>query len=140
MEKAGEVASLRRDIASNSEVKREAKSLKLQVSELKEDKRLCMAPIDKLEVELRDVELQHVEADGFTVERYVSRSFRQRKFSAAPSTQRPARAQERRQRHGTRRGQADLLDRFPPQAPEARDGRLRGQAQAEGRADRELLS
>ena len=90
MEKANEVASLRRDIASTSEVKREAKSLKLQVSELKEDKRLCMAPIDKLEVELRDVELQHVEADGFAVERYVSGSFRQRKFSgAAPSTQRP---------------------------------------------------
>ena len=75
MEKTGEVASLRRDIASTSEVKREAKSLKLQVSELKEDKRLCMAPIDKLEVELRGVELQHVEADGFAVEQYVSRSF-----------------------------------------------------------------
>ena len=63
--------------------------MKLQVSELKEDKRLCMARIDKLEVELRDVELQHVEADGFAVERYVSGTFRQRKFSAAPSTQRP---------------------------------------------------
>ena len=72
MEKAGEVASLRRDITSTSEVKREAKSLKLQVSELKEDKRLCMAQIDKLEVELRDVELQRAEVDGFAMERYVS--------------------------------------------------------------------
>ena len=48
--------------------------MKLQVSELKEDKRLCMARIDKLEVELRDVELQHVEADGFA-QRYASGSF-----------------------------------------------------------------
>ena len=49
--------------------------MKLQVSELKEDKRLCMARIDKLEVELRDLELHHVEADGFAVERYVSGNF-----------------------------------------------------------------
>ena len=49
--------------------------MKLQVSELKEDKRLCMARIDKLEVELRDLELQHVEADSFAVERHVSGSF-----------------------------------------------------------------
>merc|ERR1711862_830087 len=66
----------------------------------------------------------------------------QRKFSAAPSTKAflppqdraEARARERRRRHGMRQGRADLLDRFPPQAPEARDGRLRGQVPAEGRA------
>ena len=34
-----------------------------------------MARIDKLEVELRDIELQHVEVDGFAVERYASGSF-----------------------------------------------------------------
>ena len=68
-EKTSEIASLKRDIASTSADVRQLKNLEVEVSELKEEKRLNVARINKLEVEMRDVELHRAEEDGYEVER-----------------------------------------------------------------------
>jgi len=68
-EKTSEIASLKRDIASTSADVRQLKTLEVEVRELKEEKRLNVARINKLEVEMRDTELHRAEEDGYEVER-----------------------------------------------------------------------
>ena len=68
-EKTSEISSLKRDIASSSTDVRQLKTLEVEVRELKEEKRLNVARINKLEVEMRDAELHRAEVDGYEVER-----------------------------------------------------------------------
>mmetsp|Transcript_16883 Transcript_16883/g.36440 ORF Transcript_16883/g.36440 Transcript_16883/m.36440 type:complete len:1529 (+) Transcript_16883:101-4687(+) len=68
-DKTSEVASLKREIASSSAEVRNMKSLQSQLDELREEKRHNHSHINRLEGELRDVELKKAEEDGFEVER-----------------------------------------------------------------------
>lgn len=68
-EKSNEIHSLKREIASSSVDIRNMKHLQSQLDELREEKRTYTNRINKLEVELRDVELRKAEKDGYEVER-----------------------------------------------------------------------
>jgi chromosome segregation ATPase len=68
-EKTNEINSLKREIASSSADVRNMKQLQSQLDELREEKWTYANRINKLEVELRDVELRKAERDGYEVER-----------------------------------------------------------------------
>ena len=68
-EKTNEIASLKREIASSAVEIRNAKHLQSQLDDLREEKRNNCSRINKLEVELRNVELKQAEDIGYEVER-----------------------------------------------------------------------
>ena len=68
-EKTNEIASLKREIASSAVEIRNAKHLQSQLDDLREEKRHNCSRINKLEVELRNVELKQAEDIGYEVER-----------------------------------------------------------------------
>ena len=68
-EKTNEITSLKREIASSSVEIRNAKRLQSQLDDLREEKRNNYIRINKLEVELRNVELKQAEDIGYEVER-----------------------------------------------------------------------
>ena len=67
--KTNEINSLKREIASSSVDVRNMKQLQSQLDELREEKWTYANRINKLEVELRDVELRKAERHGYEVER-----------------------------------------------------------------------
>jgi chromosome segregation ATPase len=68
-EKTAEIASLKRDIANNSADVRNVKNFERQLDELREEKRYNVSRINKLEVELRDVDMRKAEDNGYELER-----------------------------------------------------------------------
>jgi len=68
-EKTNEIASLKRELASSAMEIRNAKHLQSQLDDLREEKRNNCIRINKLEVELRNVELKQAEDIGYEVER-----------------------------------------------------------------------
>ena len=68
-EKTNEIAAVKREIASSSADVRNIKHLQSQIDELREEKWKYTNRINKLEVELRDVELKRVEQSGFEFDR-----------------------------------------------------------------------
>ena len=68
-EKTNEITALKREIASSSADVRNIKHLQSQIDELREEKWKYTNRINKLEVELRDVELKRAEQSGFEFDR-----------------------------------------------------------------------
>ncbi|KAL3788538.1 hypothetical protein ACHAW5_009384 [Stephanodiscus triporus] len=68
-EKTSEITALKREIASSSADVRNMKHLQSQLDELREEKWKYSTRINKLEVELRDVELKKAEQSGFEFDR-----------------------------------------------------------------------
>ena len=68
-EKTNEIAAVKREIASSSADVRNIKHLQSQIDELREEKWKYTNRINKLEVELRDVELKRAEQSGFEFDR-----------------------------------------------------------------------
>ncbi len=68
-EKTNEVTTLKREIASSSTDVRNMKQLQAQLEVLRDEKWQYTTRINKLEVELRDVELKRAEQSGFELDR-----------------------------------------------------------------------